>query len=886
MAKDFGAASESMYAPGLSGQGAVQGLMARFTDMTQRLSHMAGAIDILRDRLTDLGNLSAKASFALMLLTGAPNVFRHGLYGMLIPGMGGRGGYGGFGGGGRGVGPAGATAWQDSLRGKHQDLMDQASERRETKTAEFRQDYEENLRWMKEKKDEHEASEGSMVKAGLQEALETFSSRLMQIGDKLVARVTESLGKAGVGPPGETAAAEEVGDWHSRTGRKSLGFSGGPKQIAAQQEALRAALSFISKRDDLQELFKGVGQINFAEIAGSTIGLSHLKTGNITIDPAKALKGNKKEAAGRLVRFLVHEATHVHQTLRPDDITNEEAEVEAYSRGSAAEIDFAGGKPRTRAEAETYARRVRDEIRGHPTYQHKLNKLMHKRGRSPIPDYLAAAEEEPGMRVTPGGLAYHGPGPHPSAWPAHPTVWGETPGHIGPNGMDFGPTMHDYRWNKMRENYRHQEEANDLPLEHGGTPEEGKKRIDEILGPMKAPVLHTAKQFGKLSEILSKVGNWWRGGKPPPPKDSSPAESWDKFQQWAQKALLVGGSVAGGAVRAASPDMWATLTGSFSLLAAQIGTMLIPAFVSFSLWLQEGASIVAGWSEGTKSAIGSMFKWSMVGLVVTTGIYKLGSALGMLGTIFTYAGKAIQLLGIASGATGFKLGLLGLAGLGVVAGLGYLAYKLFSGKDEPEKKKEKTEDELTGEVAQGLHKYPEVAEALRSSKSPQEQSSRVNKMIQESREEEDRQFNKTHTKEENIRRYKEYDPDKGLPEFTLMVDAIQKRKFLESMAPLLGKAENRGKKLDLGDMITGGRESQLQKMSGLVSIVTKAQPQYSDVAEAYKKTQIEALGLDPIQQEMRDIALKSLNAMLIEFGKSDDRYNKLYEGLNGNVRVR
>ena len=80
----------------LSGQEAVQGLLSRFGDLSQRLSHMAVTIENLRDRMENLGHLTGRVTASMMLMVGAPRVLRGGMfYGLAAGGLGGgvRGGF-------------------------------------------------------------------------------------------------------------------------------------------------------------------------------------------------------------------------------------------------------------------------------------------------------------------------------------------------------------------------------------------------------------------------------------------------------------------------------------------------------------------------------------------------------------------------------------------------------------------------------------------------------------------------------------------------------------------------------------------------------------------------------------------------------------------------
>ncbi len=84
-----------------------------------------------------------------------------------------------------------------------------------------------------------------------------------------------------------------------------------------------------------------------------------------------------------------------------------------------------------------------------------------------------------------------------------------------------------------------------------------------------------------------------------------------------------------GFVSAASPAAVNTLRGSFSLLAGELGMMVIPAVVRVSVWFQEAATWVRNLDADTKESIGRWVAWGAA--LITAG--TLGKiALGIIGS--------------------------------------------------------------------------------------------------------------------------------------------------------------------------------------------------------------------------------------------------------------
>lgn len=109
--------------------------------------------------------------------------------------------------------------------------------------------------------------------------------------------------------------------------------------------------------------------------------------------------------------------------------------------------------------------------------------------------------------------------------------------------------------------------------------------------------------------------------------------AWGSLKEAADKVSYAFLGLAAGAqslLRAASPDLFSTFTGSIQLLASEIGSTLMPLFIELSYRIQGWAAKFSQWEEGTKESIG---KFLAAGLAITgviTGLKLLGTALAAL----------------------------------------------------------------------------------------------------------------------------------------------------------------------------------------------------------------------------------------------------------------
>lgn len=174
--------------------------------------------------------------------------------------------------------------------------------------------------------------------------------------------------------------------------------------------------------------------------------------------------------------------------------------------------------------------------------------------------------------------------------------------------------------------------------------------------------------FGKgPPEDPVKTDEGGEGGKDPGKKGielekSGLYEGFMKATDGVTQKFLGLSAAAGGLIRAASPDTFATFTMSLQLLAATVGTTLIPMFVRWSLYAQQAAFSFEARSEKTKELVGDLIEF---GVALTGAV--VAARLAAVGFKAMFSGP-------------------GLLGLGVLAGYG--AYSSYQEVKEAQKKRE------------------------------------------------------------------------------------------------------------------------------------------------------------------------------------------------------
>src|SRR5579859_2613930 len=99
----------------------------------------------------------------------------------------------------------------------------------------------------------------------------------------------------------------------------------------------------------------------------------------------------------------------------------------------------------------------------------------------------------------------------------------------------------------------------------------------------------------------------------------------------AGRTFAAGTGLVTGTVAAASPQAFSTFTGSLKLLAASVGTILLPILAQASYWIQKIAFHIRNLDQDTKDSIGNWVKW---GLIVAGSLMFLPKILGIIAGLF------------------------------------------------------------------------------------------------------------------------------------------------------------------------------------------------------------------------------------------------------------
>jgi len=124
-----------------------------------------------------------------------------------------------------------------------------------------------------------------------------------------------------------------------------------------------------------------------------------------------------------------------------------------------------------------------------------------------------------------------------------------------------------------------------------------------------------------------------------------------------------------GAVGSASPETLNTLTGSFRLLGAEIGTVFLPAVLDVARWVQQMSQRFRELSPETKALIGQWGKWAIVASTVAGGFLIISSAVTRAGLAIVSLSK--NMTALMANPAFLKLAL-------IAAAVGGVAYALYS----------------------------------------------------------------------------------------------------------------------------------------------------------------------------------------------------------------
>jgi hypothetical protein len=154
---------------------------------------------------------------------------------------------------------------------------------------------------------------------------------------------------------------------------------------------------------------------------------------------------------------------------------------------------------------------------------------------------------------------------------------------------------------------------------------------------------HLRQRTRKWTEIFDRFTNWfkvkgqqldaWVKGRQDPNRQP---DIWEKFQRALSTPFIGASTGVMAAVGAASPDALATLTGSFKLLGAVIGQMLLPGLLQFAVNVQSVYQWVGSWGDGTKMMVGKLV-WTGLALTgIVLAVSKVVSVLKSFGEVLAW----------------------------------------------------------------------------------------------------------------------------------------------------------------------------------------------------------------------------------------------------------
>jgi hypothetical protein len=312
----------------------------------------------------------------------------------------------------------------------------------------------------------------------------------------------------------------------------------------------------------------------------------------------------------------------------------------------------------------------------------------------------------------------------------------------------------------------------------------------------------------------------------------------EKFGEISSIVFKQGGAFLGTAAAASSPDAYATLSGSFKLLAAQVGRSLMPAMVKVSYAVQNTAHWFGQLSESTRSTVGN--------------VAMLGVGIAGVMTVIPGMIRAFSTLGIGTG--------VGLAG---AAAVGYGAYKAIKiGEASDVMEAAGHEKPLTKGEINTILESDESAEL--ANMSPEQRKEHIKK----------RRKDLTAAMNEQQEIIDDNTPDsliggmftdtEALKEAAIKKSKIQKQ--LSELVPLEYKhvhgITDVQKVMGSPSYNSKEKEALFTAHNLMLDLQSHSQPAYMGIDELYKKIQLEALAETPLQQEIRKIQIEQRDALL------------------------
>ena len=323
---------------------------------------------------------------------------------------------------------------------------------------------------------------------------------------------------------------------------------------------------------------------------------------------------------------------------------------------------------------------------------------------------------------------------------------------------------------------------------------------------------------------------------------------------------------------AASPDAFSTLSGSWKLLLASMGEAFLPMIVKLSATLQRGAKAVQGWSSGIKSFLAT----TAVGI---TGLAAAGMLYRTLGgpALRAYAYGRAPGAGGTGGTKGkiqtpfftpLTMGIAVTGGL-FVAGLGQRFSKQADNMDNAIALVRQFEESFDPEAERRTTYYQQLRD-----RTPQQRQTSIEYWERHYREQLDASQRTMGETGVSMSRHR-----KAAGEYA---EALQELHRLRQYRGELIGVNVRGPGGQVPDIgggppapgalrlqtkqMTPGRgvdEKNEAAFRMLLDFQNRVQPGFFSVEDIGKKVQLEALAESPLQQEIRQIQLRQLEALLL-----------------------
>lgn len=349
--------------------------------------------------------------------------------------------------------------------------------------------------------------------------------------------------------------------------------------------------------------------------------------------------------------------------------------------------------------------------------------------------------------------------------------------------------------------------------------------------------------------------------------------NWGKFNSFMEKAtygFLALGAATQSLLHAASPDLFATFTGSLQLLAAVVGESLIPLFMDWSKKVQGWVKDWEQMSPGKKKAFGTAVEY---------GLYAVGglAAFNILNKLLLGIPARAIVAGLGSmvGALGGATSAVAALGAAAVVAAGILGYKgaksdsearnkVIRGWNELGQAATTTQADIAGRVS------PETAKTIQTALhgTGPEKAKAIELLEQEQI---------FHTERALLGERALGQADKAAGSFG---PAFHRAILGGDPGSYLAKRDNvikafageQEKQRIIGDVLQSiktGKEipvsaQQAKNAEGLLMAIrsVRVSPQYQSVEEAYKNVQLRVLDKDPLEQKLERTITKHLIKML------------------------